>query len=111
MLCLGSEIARGGRPRFCGAKGRCVDRSSARTNSAVPSGRPVWVDKRIAASSGALSFISRNARQLAEFHRDCHSCITRHPGSGTAAQWAAALDHIQDGDSATRLARTGLSSV
>ena len=71
----------------------------------------MWVDIRIAASSDALSFTSRNARQLCELHRDFQSSIASQPESGTAAQWAAALDHIQDAHSVTRPARTGFSSV
>ena len=110
-LCLGSATALGRLPRFCGVRGRCVDRSSAHTNPAVPNGRPVCVDRRIAASTDGFSFALRNARQLSPFQCDCHSSRASHPGSISAAQWAAALDHIQDSDSATRPARTGFSSV
>jgi hypothetical protein len=62
----------------------------------------VCVDRQIAASSDALSFAFRNARQLSAVQRDCHSSRASHPESGTRAQWTAALDHIQDSDSATR---------
>jgi len=86
-------MALGRLPRFCGAKGRCVDRSSACTNSAVPSGRPVCVDRRIAASSDALSLAFRNARQLSTVQRACHISRASHHESGTRAQWTAALDH------------------
>jgi hypothetical protein len=36
--CLGSAMALGRLPRFCGARGRCVDRFKACTNSAVREG-------------------------------------------------------------------------
>jgi hypothetical protein len=58
-----------GRPRGPGVNGRWVRASNSRVNSACPSGRPVWVHRRIARRSASVSPSSWNLRQLAS-----HQC-------------------------------------
>jgi hypothetical protein len=62
-LCLASKRVLGGRPPFWGASRRFIDPSRACTNSALTSGRPAWVHRRISASLLSISPAARYCRQ------------------------------------------------
>ena len=85
------------------AIGRPSKRSSAVTNSAVPSGRPLPSDRRSAAKSSARSCKSRSAKH--DIRSSTGRTITRL--SSTPARWARALDQGQSSARDTRRARTG----
>jgi hypothetical protein len=91
-LCLASKPALGGRPPFCGASRRFIVPSRACTNSALPSGRPVWVHRRISVSLDSVSPAARYCRQALAVQLFRHSSKSKTSFRASAPQCAAALD-------------------
>jgi hypothetical protein len=109
--CLPSRPGFFGRPGFRGTSGRNVECSKAATNSADPSGLPVWVYWRSAAVSIDNSPAARCARHSAIVQRFRQRSISSAVSPPPVPQWAAALDHRQCSGPVTIPARTGFSST
>jgi RHS repeat-associated protein len=104
-LCLASP-ALGGRPPFCGASRRFMDRSRACTNSALPSGRPVWVHRRISFSLDSISAAARYCRQALAVQ------LFRHTSKSNISFWGSTLQEAYllgpSGEHITELGQAGV---
>lgn len=111
LSCGASDATFFGRPPFRGASGRDICCSNAATNSGLPKGRPVCVERRSRLSSETASASTRNSHHSSTFHLLLQRSISS-IGSGLAnPQCAAALDHFHPAAFSTMPARNGFNST
>jgi len=100
-----------GRPIARGSSTRLIFRPSAATNSLDPSGLPVAVWMRIAASSSASSATPNSLRHSSRLMRAVQYCRSSIPVTSNPVRCALALDQAYSPASATMPARTGFLST
>ena len=80
-------------------------------NSALPSGRPVWVDRRISVTLDSISPAAKYCRQALAIQFFRHTSKSNISFRASAPQCAAALDHPHASASLVKPTRTGFNSV
>ena len=77
-----------------GASRRFIDRSRTCMNSALPDGRPVWVQRRISFSFDSISPAARYRRHALAVQLFRHTSRSNISFRASAPECAAALDHL-----------------